>query len=70
MSGMRKTLNKIIISMLMLIPMIFGLAATAEYTAYIDYASIYNPKNYESDFDEGTIIAVMQPLEWCGTEQA
>ncbi|MCH5212490.1 MAG: CotH kinase family protein [Oscillospiraceae bacterium] len=66
---MKKPINKIIIVMLIIIPIIMGIAAAAKYTGYIDYDSIYNPKNYESNFDEGTVIAVMQPVEWCGTEQ-
>ena len=52
--------------MLCFIFIIFSPAVFAKYTGYVDYDEIYNPKHYESRFNENTVIAVMQPGAWSG----
>ena len=44
-------------------------AAFADKPGFLDYDSIYDPAIYENKFDENTVIAAMQPMEWCGSGQ-
>ena len=49
--------------------MAFCPSAFAEYNGYVDYDVIYDQNNYKSPFNENTVIAVMQPVEWGGSTQ-
>lgn len=54
----------VFVAFMMITPAVF-----AKYAGPVDYESVYDPKNYESEFYEDTVIAVMQPEQWGGSAE-